>query len=233
MHNELQVAVKDATATLAKHTGAGATEAMLIPPDLLAQCRGIAVLWSYNAGLGISITGGTGLLIAKRPGTEEWGLPVGLGIGGIGIGLQIGMSSDYQIIVLNSDSAVTTMCKDNIKYAAALNVAAGPHGRNFEGAEHKATEGSEDISAFTYGFSEGIFAGASLKAAFISQQDKWNAEAYGLSTATPVYGKTGDECTTQAVDMVQGHALDGKLPTEAMLELQEALHAASLPLGAA
>eukprot|EP00955_Chlamydomonas_euryale_P059507 357398-Chlamydomonas_euryale.AAC.1 len=90
--------------------------------EAASQCRGVAFLFTYKVGVFASASGGSGILIAKKPGTQEWGLPVAIGLGGIGGGLDFGVSRAYQIMVLNTDHAVRNFCQNVCATSIALGV---------------------------------------------------------------------------------------------------------------
>lgn len=63
-----------------------------------------------------SCSGGQGLLVARKPGSQEWCLPVALGLGGVGAGLQVGFHQEYQIALLMSDEAVKLMLQARTRF---------------------------------------------------------------------------------------------------------------------
>uniref|UniRef100_A0A7R9YZG4 Ysc84 actin-binding domain-containing protein n=1 Tax=Chlamydomonas euryale TaxID=1486919 RepID=A0A7R9YZG4_9CHLO len=211
--------VQDACDLLATRTAKDAPEDLAIPPEMFAKARGVAFLWQYQASAGVAVAGGQGILISKKPGSEAWGFPIALGLGGAGIGLQIGVHKEYVVVMLMTDAAVKTMANDNIRYAVDVTVAAGPHGHSNEAVRHAAYDGNVQI--FAYSHSEGYHIGAGLKGQFVSSCDNDNAAYYGL---LPL-----DAGGPSAVDYVHGHALDGKQPSEPVKLLQQRLEAAGVP----
>ena len=79
---------------------------MEIGSEALKNARGLAFLTSYTVGF---IGGGTfshGILIAKKPGTEQWGLPVAISGGGATAMFGVGYREDTCMYLLESDAAV-------------------------------------------------------------------------------------------------------------------------------
>jgi lipid-binding SYLF domain-containing protein len=88
--------------------------------------------------------------------------------------LQVGAELTDFIFVLNNDSAVRAFSRDgNIKLGADLSAAAGPVGRDVQGAI------MSTAAVYTYSRSKGLFAGASLEGAIIATQKTANERYYG------------------------------------------------------
>ncbi|KAG1658927.1 hypothetical protein FOA52_003097 [Chlamydomonas sp. UWO 241] len=203
--------IKESIELLKSHTDPKhADRDAAIPPWVLQKARGIAFLFTYKVGVFASVSGGSGILICKRPGAEEWGLPIGVGLGGGGGGLDFGVSKSLQIIVLNNDDAVRTFATDNAKLDIGIAFAAGPVGRQAEGAA--AVGGGDKIApCFTYGYTKGLFAGVGIHGMWVTAKDKENAHYYGLPA--PVSG----------ADLLFGPTLLDKTPTPEVAELHAAL----------
>ncbi|GAX78323.1 hypothetical protein CEUSTIGMA_g5765.t1 [Chlamydomonas eustigma] len=217
----LEENVQDAIDLLLAHTDPMRSHAdMAIPQWVIAKARGIAFLFTYKVGFFASASGGSGILIAKRLGTQTWGLPIGLGLGGVGGGLDFGMSKSYQILVLNSDDAVRSFCQDNVKLGIGIAVAAGPVGRQAEGTANiklgQAQQNEERmVPCFCYGHTKGLFAGIGVQGMFLTSKDSENSRYYGLPG------------THTSQDMLFGPVLEGRPASEATQNLWQALHRAS------
>ncbi|KAG1670369.1 hypothetical protein FOA52_000129 [Chlamydomonas sp. UWO 241] len=240
--------IKDSIDLLRSHTDPKhADRDAAIPPWVFQKARGIAFLFTYKVGVFASVSGGSGILICKKPGTEapegaalrarqnaasqrpaalragpakrpeilrkhEWGLPIGVGLGGGGGGLDFGVSKSLQMIVLNNDDAagVRTFATNNAKLDIGIAFAAGPVGRQAEGAA--AVGGGHKITpCFTYGYTKGLFSGVGIQGMFVTAKDKENAHYYGLPV--PVSG----------ADLLFGPTLLGTTPTPEVAELHAAL----------
>jgi SH3 domain-containing YSC84-like protein 1 len=145
-----------------------------IPPAVLKDAKGLAILTVFKAGFMFSGRGGTGVVVAKT--AKGWSGPSAIGTGGVGFGLQIGGQVTEFIIVLNTYDAVKAFSREgNLVLGADLSVAAGPLGRSVEA-------GVAPMAAiYTYSRSQGLFAGASLEGTVIMTRDDANAEYYGRS----------------------------------------------------
>lgn len=143
-----------------------------IPPAVMRQARGLAIMTVTKAGFIFSARGGTGIVVARTG--KGWSPPSAIGTGGAGFGLQIGAEVTEFVIVLNTDSAVRAFSQGgNVSLGAQLSVAAGPVGRTAE------ADILPQAAVYTYSRSQGIFAGVSLQGTVIGSRDDTNAAYYG------------------------------------------------------
>ena len=147
-----------------------------IPPALMRQARGLAILTVTRAGFIGSVRGGTGIVIARTD--QGWSAPSAIGTGGIGVGFQAGADVSELVIVLNTPAAVDAFAKGgNVTLSASLGAAAGPLGRTAEVGV------SPQAAMYTYSRSQGLFAGISLEGTVIGTRDEANADYYGKPVA--------------------------------------------------
>lgn len=143
-----------------------------IPPRILDDARGLAIIRVLKVGFGFSGKGGQGVVVARTG--HGWSGPSFIGLGGVGWGLQIGAQLTDFIFVLNTDAAVRAFSRGgNVKIGADLSAAAGPVGRDLQG------DVTTTAAVYTYSRSKGLFAGISLEGAVIATQNDANTEYYG------------------------------------------------------
>ncbi|HEY2800149.1 MAG TPA: lipid-binding SYLF domain-containing protein [Chthoniobacterales bacterium] len=143
-----------------------------IPRRILNHARGLAIIRVLKVGFGISGNGGEGVVVARN--RHGWSGPSFIGLGGAGIGWQIGAQLTDFIFVLNTDAAVRAFSRDgNVKIGVDLSAAAGPVGRDLQAGV------TPTAAVYTYSRSEGLFAGASVEGAVIATQKDANARYYG------------------------------------------------------
>ena len=147
-----------------------------IPPAVMRDAKGLAIITITKAGFIVSGRGGTGIVISR---TESgWSGPSAIGTGGIGVGFQAGMQVSEYVIVLNTQEAINAFAKGgNVTLGANLSAALGPVGRSAEASV------STRAALYTYSRSQGIFAGVSLEGTVIGTRYEANEEYYGR----PVY----------------------------------------------
>jgi SH3 domain-containing YSC84-like protein 1 len=148
-----------------------------IPPAVMRDARGLAILTMTRAGFIGTVRGGTGVVVAR---TEQgWSGPSAIGTGGLGVGFQAGAEVAELVIVLNTQQAVDAFARGgNFTLGAAIGATAGPVGRT---AEASVALGA---AMYTYSRSQGLFAGVSLEGTVIGARDRVNAAYYG-DTVTP------------------------------------------------
>jgi lipid-binding SYLF domain-containing protein len=144
-----------------------------IPPTVLRNARGLAILTVTKAGFIGSARGGTGVVVA-RTGSKGWSGPSAIGTGGLGVGFQAGAEITEFVIVLNTPAAVEAFAKQgNFTLGGNLSVAAGPVGRSVEGSV------ALQAAMYSYSRTQGLFAGVSLEGTGIGTRDEVNAGYYG------------------------------------------------------
>ncbi len=143
-----------------------------IPPAVLRDARGLAMMRVVKIGFGFSGKGGQGVVVART--RSGWSGPSFVGTGGAGWGLQIGAQVTEFVFVLNTDAAVRAFSRDDtVTLGADVSAAAGPVGRDLQASI------TPQAAIYTYSRSSGLFAGASLEGAVILTQKTANARYYG------------------------------------------------------
>jgi SH3 domain-containing YSC84-like protein 1 len=143
-----------------------------IPPAVLRDAKGVAILTMTKAGFIISGRGGTGVVVAR--GEKGWSGPSAIGTGGLGVGFQAGVQVSEYVIILNTQEAVNSFAKgSNITLGGNLSAAIGPVGRSAEAAV------APQAAIYTYSRSQGLFAGVSLEGTVIATRYQANEEYYG------------------------------------------------------
>ncbi len=149
-----------------------------IPPAVLKDAKGLAILTVLKGGFIVSGQGGKGLVIART--ADGWSGPSAIGTGGIGVGFQIGAEVSELVIVLNTAEAVKAFSRGgNIELGADVSVAAGPVGRT------AAASITPLAAVYTYSRSQGAFAGISLEGMVVAERSEANRDYYG-KPVTPV-----------------------------------------------
>jgi lipid-binding SYLF domain-containing protein len=143
-----------------------------IPPAVLRDAKGLAILTVTKAGFLLSGRGGTGVVVAR---TENgWSGPSAIGTGGLGLGFQAGVQVSEYVIILNTQEAINSFAKgNNVTLGGNLSAAIGPLGRSAEAAI------APQAAIYTYSRSQGIFAGVSLEGTVIATRYQQNEEYYG------------------------------------------------------
>lgn len=149
----------------------------IIPPSVLSNAKGLAIITVVKAGLLLSARYGSGLVIARKH-DGSWSAPSAIATAGAGFGGQIGAELTDFVMILNDSSAVKTFAQaGSITLGGNVSVAAGPLGRN---AEASGMASLRSVAAiFSYSKTKGLFAGVSLEGSVIMERKDANKKFYG------------------------------------------------------
>lgn len=149
----------------------------VIPPHVLKNAKGLAIITVLKAGFLFSGRAGSGVIVARLP-DGSWSPPSAIVTAGAGVGGQIGAELTDFVFILNSKSAVESFAQlGSVTLGTNVSVAAGPLGRNAEAA---GTASLKSVSAvFSYSKTKGLFAGVSLEGSAILERRDANRKFYG------------------------------------------------------
>ncbi|KAJ5796259.1 uncharacterized protein N7518_004799 [Penicillium psychrosexuale] len=148
----------------------------VIPPEILANAKGLAILTVLKAGFLGSGRFGSGIVVA-RLGDGSWSAPSAIATAGAGIGGQIGFELTDFVFILNDAAAVRTFSQvGTLTLGGNVSLAAGPIGRNAEAAGAASTKGVAAV--FSYSKTKGLFAGVSLEGSMLVERKDANEKLY-------------------------------------------------------
>lgn len=149
----------------------------IIPPNVLANAKGLAILTVFKAGFLGTARFGSGVVVARLA-DGSWSAPSAIGTVGGGFGGQIGFELTDFVFILNDASAVRTFAQaGSLTLGGNVSIAAGPVGRNAEAAGAASLKGVAGI--FSYSKTKGLFAGVSLEGSGIIERRDANEKLYG------------------------------------------------------
>ncbi|KAG6005094.1 hypothetical protein E4U21_000421 [Claviceps maximensis] len=149
----------------------------VIPPSILSNAKGFAIITILKAGFLGSGRVGSGLVVARLP-DGSWSAPSAIAAAGGGFGGQIGFELTDFVFVLNDFNAVKTFAQmGSITLGGNVSLAAGPVGRNAEAAGAASLKSVSGI--FSYSKTKGLFAGVSLEGMAIIERRDANEKLYG------------------------------------------------------
>ncbi|KAK9240708.1 hypothetical protein V1525DRAFT_423631 [Lipomyces kononenkoae] len=151
----------------------------VIPPSVLANAKGLAIITVLKAGFLFSGRAGSGIVIARLP-DGTWSAPSAIITAGAGVGGQIGAELTDFVMILNTRAAVESFSQlGSITLGGNISVAAGPIGRN---AEAGGSASLKSVAAvFSYSKTRGLFAGVSLEGSALIERRDANRKFYGGS----------------------------------------------------
>ncbi|KAF3907949.1 hypothetical protein ABW21_db0206311 [Orbilia brochopaga] len=148
----------------------------IIPPSVLQNAKGLAVITVLKAGFLFSGRVGSGLVIARLS-DGTWSAPSAIATAGAGFGGQIGAELTDFVMILNDAAAVKTFASaGSVTLGGNVSIAAGPVGRNAEASGAASLRGVAGI--FSYSKTKGLFAGVSLEGSVIIERRDANKKFY-------------------------------------------------------
>jgi lipid-binding SYLF domain-containing protein len=162
-----------------------ADRAYAIPTTVLQQARGIIIVNSFKAGFIFGVKGGYGVILVKKP-DGKWSLPVLINAGEASLGLQFGAKSDETIYVMMDDATPKLLFNGRFNVGVDAKAVAGPKYAEIESMNRAILA----TPVLVYAKSKGLFAGATVKAGFVSRADETNRFFYKTSYTMPelLYG---------------------------------------------
>ncbi|KAI9835933.1 MAG: hypothetical protein M1819_001831 [Sarea resinae] len=148
----------------------------IIPPQILANAKGLAVITILKAGFLGSARFGSGIVVARLA-DGGWSAPSAIATAGGGFGGQIGFELTDFVFILNDAAAVRTFSQiGSITLGGNVSIAAGPVGRNAEAAG--AASFRSVAGVFSYSKTKGLFAGVSLEGSVLLERRDANEKLY-------------------------------------------------------
>lgn len=149
----------------------------IIPPNVLREAKGLAIITVLKAGFLFSGRAGLGVIVARLP-DGSWSPPLAIFTTGAGVGGQIGAEITDFVFILNTKSAVDSFAQiGSVTLGTNVSIAAGPVGRNAEAAGTASLRSASAI--FAYSKTKGLFAGVSLEGLAIVERRDANRKFYG------------------------------------------------------
>lgn len=149
----------------------------VIPPLVLQNAKGLAVITVLKAGFLFSGRAGSGIIVSRLP-DGLWSAPSAIMTAGAGVGGQIGAELTDFVFILNNKAAVESFAQlGSITLGGNISLAAGPLGRNAEAAGTASLKSAAAV--FLYSKTKGLFAGVSLEGSVIVERRDANRKFYG------------------------------------------------------
>ncbi|KAK3708434.1 hypothetical protein LTR37_011530 [Vermiconidia calcicola] len=148
----------------------------IIPPNILANAKGLAIMTVFKAGFLGSGRFGGGVVVARLA-DGSWSAPSAIGTVGGGFGGQIGFELTDFVFILNDAMAVKTFAQvGSLTLGGNVSIAAGPVGRSAEAAGAASLKSVSGI--FAYSKTKGLFAGVSLEGSALIERRDANEKMY-------------------------------------------------------
>ncbi|PYH98994.1 DUF500-domain-containing protein [Aspergillus ellipticus CBS 707.79] len=147
-----------------------------IPSKVIQRAKGIAIFTTMRTGLWVSGSGGSGVLLARIPETNEWSPPSGIMLHTAGIGFLAGVDIYDCVVVINTYEALEAFKKVRCTLGGEVSAAAGPVGMGgvLDSEVHK-----RQAPIWTYMKSRGLYAGVQVDGTIIIERSDENERFYG------------------------------------------------------
>jgi len=153
-------------------TALEAIPARCIPPALLAEAQGVAIIPRvWKGGFVIGGKAGQGVVMSKNA-DGSWEGPTFVHIGGASLGFQAGVQSTDLVLVFKTRKSLERVLegKGKVTLGADASIAAGPIGREAMAG----TDARLQAEVYSYSRSRGLFAGVSFDGAVIVNDFEMN-----------------------------------------------------------
>jgi lipid-binding SYLF domain-containing protein len=151
-----------------------------IPPAVLQKARALVIVNQFKAGFLLGIKEGYGVILAKKP-DGRWSLPVLISAGEASLGLQLGAKSVETIYVITDDATPRLFFNKHFNVGVDAKAVAGPKTAEYENDNHPII----DAPVLVYSKSAGLYAGATVKAGYLSRSDDANRILYNTTYTMP------------------------------------------------
>jgi lipid-binding SYLF domain-containing protein len=140
----------------------------------IATARGMLIFPQVvRGGFFVGGSGGTGVLLVRKPMTDEWSEPAFYTIGSASLGTQIGAGAAEVVVLAMSKKAIDSLFSSSFKLGENASIAIGPKGGGVTG------EVTADFVSFAR--SKGLYAGINLEGSVIEMSESLNEDYYGMA----------------------------------------------------
>ncbi|MBC7367948.1 MAG: lipid-binding SYLF domain-containing protein [Undibacterium sp.] len=151
-----------------------------IPAGVLARAKGLIITNQFKAGLIFGVKAGYGVIMVKQA-SGRWSLPVLINAGETSIGFQIGANALETIYVITDDQTPRLLFKGRFRLGVDAKAVIGPKAAEAHNPDYKVI----DAPLLAYTKSTGVFAGATIKAGFVTRDDESNHTLYNTNYSAP------------------------------------------------
>lgn len=164
-----------------------------VPAEQLAAAKGIILLDRTSGAFIIGGHSGNGVAL-MRDTSGHWSQPSFVKAAGASLGLQIGGTKDFFVVLANTPTAADTLKESSMDFGAQASATGGT-------AQMGAEANVKSQPVVIYSANKGLYAGASLKGGSIKEDADANAVFYGRNVSPE------DIFTAQVTSSPMGDAL--------------------------
>lgn len=151
-----------------------------IPPSVWQNARGVMIVNQFKAGFVLGVKGGYGVILVKKA-DGRWSLPVLVNAGEASLGFQVGANATETIYILTNDSTPRLLFKQRLNIGVDAKAVAGPKAAEAESNNREILA----TPVLVYSKARGLYAGATVKAGYVSRNDDANFTLYHTKYTLP------------------------------------------------
>ena len=151
-----------------------------IPAEVLRAAKTIVITNQFKASFIFGVQDGYGVVISKRS-DGSWGLPAFVNAGEASFGLQLGANAIETVLIITDESVQPMLYNNKFNIGVDAKAVAGPRVAEAE----KATKILKEAPILVYTKKKGLFAGATVKAGWLSANNRGNRAYYNTRYSMP------------------------------------------------
>jgi len=151
-----------------------------IPVEVLKKARALVIINQIRAGVVLGVQEGYGVLMVKRA-NGTWSLPALIHAGETTLGLQLGLTHVETIFVITDDETPRRLFTRRLNVGVDAKAVAGPKFADTQ----KTNKPIIDAPVLVYTKKAGLYAGATVKAGYLSRNDVDTCALYNTTYALP------------------------------------------------
>jgi lipid-binding SYLF domain-containing protein len=151
-----------------------------IPSDILQRARALIIVNQIKAGFIFGVKDGYGVVMVKRP-DGSWSVPAFVNAGEASLGLQLGATSVETVYVIMDDETPRLLYNQRFNVGADAKAIAGPRVAEAENYNRAIL----NTPVLVYTKTAGLYAGATVKAGYLSRNDNANRAFYNTTSSLP------------------------------------------------
>lgn len=151
-----------------------------IPAAVWQKARGVIIVNQFKAGFILGVKGGYGVIMVKRA-DGRWSIPVLINAGEASLGFQVGANATETIYILTDDNTPKLLFKQRFNIGVDAKAVAGPKAAEAESNNREILA----TPVLVYSKARGLYAGATVKAGYVSRNDEANFSLYRTKNTLP------------------------------------------------
>jgi SH3 domain-containing YSC84-like protein 1 len=151
-----------------------------IPREVFQRAKAIIIVNQFKGAFLLGVKDGYGVILVRR-GDGHWSLPVLIHAGEASFGLQLGANSVETVYIITDDQTPRMLFKQRFNVGVDAKAVAGPKSDEKE----KLNEQILATPMLVYTKSIGLYAGATVKAGYLTRNDPANFLLYDTKYTMP------------------------------------------------